>query len=138
MNAFENPSDTKIREILATPRTIAVVGCSPDPDRDSHRIAALLKAKGHRVIPVNPSCQEILGERCFASLRAIPEPVEMVDVFRRPEFVDQIADDAVAVGAKILWLQLEVINEPAARKAHAAGLTVVMDRCPAIEYRRLF
>src|ERR687887_331667 len=121
MNAFENPSDTKIREILATPRTVAVVGCSPDPDRDSHRIAALLKAKGHRVIPVNPSCQEILGERCFASLRDIPEPVEMVDVC-----------------AKILWLQLDVINEPAARKAQAAGLTVVMDRCPAIEYRRLF
>jgi len=138
MNAFENPSDSKIREILATPRTIAVVGCSPDPHRDSHRIAALLKSKGHRVIPVNPSCQEILGERCFASLRNIPEPVEMVDVFRRPEFVDQIADDAIAVGANILWLQLEVINEPAARKAQAAGLTVVMDRCPAIEYRRLF
>ncbi|MGH7961095.1 MAG: CoA-binding protein [Candidatus Binatia bacterium] len=138
MSAFENPSDTKIREILATPRTVAVVGCSPDPDRDSHRIAALLKARGHRVIPVNPGCQEILGERCFASLRDIPEAVDMVDVFRRPEFVDQIADDAVAMRAKILWLQLDVINEPAARKAQAAGLTVVMDRCPAIEYRRLF
>lgn len=138
MSAFENPPDTTIREILATPRTVAVVGCSPDPDRDSHRIAALLKAKGHRVIPVNPSCQEILGERCFASVRDIPEPVEMVDVFRRPEFVDQIADEAIAVGAKILWLQLEVINEPAADKAQDAGLTVVMDRCPAIEYRRLF
>ena len=138
MSAFENPPDMTIREILATPRTVAVVGCSPDPDRDSHRIAALLKAKGHRVIPVNPSCQEILGERCFASVRDIPEAVEMVDVFRRPEFVDQIADDAIAVGAKILWLQLEVINEPAASKAQDAGLTVVMDRCPAIEYRRLF
>ncbi|MBI3801537.1 MAG: CoA-binding protein [Deltaproteobacteria bacterium] len=138
MSTFENPPDTTIREILATPRTIAVVGCSPDPDRDSYRIAALLKAKGHRVIPVNPSCQEILGERCFASVRDIPEPVEMVDVFRRPEFVDQLADEAIAVGAKILWLQLDVINEPAARKAQDAGLTVVMDRCPAIEYRRLF
>jgi predicted CoA-binding protein len=138
MSAFENPPDTTIREILATQRTVAVVGCSPDPDRDSHRIAALLKAKGHRVIPVNPSCQEILGARCFASVRDIPEPVEMVDVFRRPEFVDQIADEAIAVGAKILWLQLEVINEPAAGKAQDAGLTVVMDRCPAIEYRRLF
>ena len=138
MSTFENPLDTTIREILATPRTIAVVGCSPDPDRDSHRIAALLKAKGHRVIPVNPGCQEILGERCFATVCDIPEPVEMVDVFRRPEFVDQIADDAIAVGAKILWLQLDVINEPAARKAQDAGLTVVMDRCPAIEYRRLF
>lgn len=138
MKTFENPPDTKIREILARPRTIAVVGCSPDPDRDSHRIAALLKAKGHRVIPVNPTSQEILGERCFARVRDIPEPVEMVDVFRRPEFVDQIADEAIAVGAKILWLQLDVINEPAARKARDAGLTVVMDRCPAIEYRRLF
>ncbi len=138
MSAFENPPDTTIREILATPRTVAVVGCSPDPDRDSHRIAALLKAKGHRVIPVNPSCQEILGERCYASVRDIPETVEMVDVFRRPEFVDQIADEAIAVGAKILWLQLGVINEPAAGKTQDAGLTVVMDRCPAIEYRRLF
>ena len=138
MKTFKNPPDTKIREILAMPRTIAVVGCSPDPDRDSHRIAALLKAKGHRVIPVNPTCQEILGERCFARVRDIPESVEMVDVFRRPEFVDQIADEAIAVGAKILWLQLDVINEPAARKAQDAGLTVVMDRCPAIEYRRLF
>jgi predicted CoA-binding protein len=138
MSTFENPSDVTIREILATPRTIAVVGCSPDPDRDSYRIAALLKAKGHKVIPVNPSCREILGERCFASVRDIPEPVEMVDVFRRPQFVDQIADEAIAAGAKVLWLQLEVINEPAARKAQDAGLTVVMDRCPAIEYRRLF
>ena len=138
MSVFENPPDTKIREILATPRTVAVVGCSPDPDRDSHRIAALLKAKGHRVIPVNPSCQEILGERCFASVRDIPETVDMVDVFRRPEFVDQIADDAIAKQAKILWLQLDVINESAAHKAQAAGMTVVMDRCPAIEYRRLF
>lgn len=138
MSVFENPPDTKIREILSTPRTVAVVGCSPDPDRDSHRIAALLKAKGHRVIPVNPSCQEILGERCFATVRDIPETVDMVDVFRRPEFVDEIAVDAIGKGAKILWLQLDVINESAARKAQAAGMTVVMDRCPAIEYRRLF
>jgi predicted CoA-binding protein len=138
MNTFENPSDAAIRDILANPKTIAVVGCSPDPDRDSHRIAALLKAKGHRVIPVNPTNKEILGERCYASVREIPEKVDMVDVFRRPEFVDDIADDAIASGAKILWLQLDVINEPAAKKAQDAGLVVVMDRCPAIEYRRLF
>ena len=138
MDAFENPSDAVIRDILTTPKTIAVVGCSPDPDRDSHSIAALLKAKGHRVIPVNPTCQEILGERCYASVRDIPEKVDMVDVFRRSEFVDAIADDAIAVGAKILWLQLDVINKPAAQKAQEAGMTVVMDRCPAIEYRRLF
>ena len=138
MSTFENPSDTIIRDILAHPRTIAVVGCSPDPDRDSHRIAALLKAKGHKVIPVNPTCKEILGERCFTSLKDIPEPVDMVDVFRRPEHVDQIAADSITIGAKILWLQLDVINESAAQKAQAAGLTVIMDRCPAIEYRRLF
>ena len=138
MNTFENPPDARIRDILATPRTIAVVGCSPDPDRDSHEIAALLKAKGHKVIPVNPTSKEILGERCFASLKDIPEPVDMVDVFRRPEHVEQIAADSIAIGAKILWLQLDVINEPAARQAQAAGMTVVMDRCPAIEYRRLF
>lgn len=138
MDSFENPSDIQIYDILANPKTIAVVGCSPDPDRDSNQIAALLKAKGHKVIPVNPNCQEVLGERCYASVRDIPEPVDMVDVFRRSEFVAQIADDAITAKASILWLQLGVIDEAAARKAQKAGLTVVMDRCPAIEYRRLF
>ena len=138
MPTFENPSDTQIYDILANPKTIAVVGCSPDPDRDSNQIAALLKAKGHKVIPVNPKCREILGERCYASLQDIPESVDMVDVFRRSEFVAQIADEAIAEQASILWLQLDVIDETAARKAQEAGLTVVMDRCPAIEYRKLF
>ena len=138
MHTFENPSDPAIYDILATPKTIAVIGCSPNPDRDSHQIAALLKARGHTVIPVNPNCREILGQRCYASLGDIPEPVDMVDVFRRSEFVAQIADEAIAERASILWLQLDVIDEAAARKAQQAGLTVVMDRCPAIEYRRLF
>ena len=138
MTFFTNPADDTIRDILTTPRSIAVVGCSPDPSRDSHQIAALLKAKGHTIIPVNPHCQEVLGERCFPSLRQVPETVDMVNVFRRSEFVDQIAEDAVSIGASILWLQLGVIDETAAQKAHAAGLTVIMDRCPAIEYRRLF
>ncbi len=138
MHTFENPSDPAIYDILATPKTIAVIGCSPNPDRDSHQIAALLKARGHTVIPVNPNCREILGQRCYASLSDIPEPVDMVDVFRRSEFVAQIADEAIAERASILWLQLDVIDEAAARKAQQAGLTVVMDRCPAIEYRRLF
>lgn len=139
---FRNPADETIREILGTPRTIAVVGCSPDPSRDSHRIAALLKAKGHTIIPVNPHCREILGERCYASLQEARThagaAIDMVDVFRRPRFVSQIADDAVTIGASTLWLQLGVIDEAAARRAADAGLTVVMDRCPAIEYRRLF
>lgn len=135
---FTNPADTTIRDILATPRTIAVVGCSPDPHRDSHQIAALLKAKGHTIIPVNPHCQEVLGEPCFPSLREVPTPIEMVDVFRRSQFVGQIAEEVIAIGASILWLQLGVIDPAAAQRAQAAGLTVVMDRCPAIEYRRLF
>jgi len=138
MTFFTNPADDTIRDVLTTPRSIAVVGCSPDPSRDSHQIATLLKAKGHTIIPVNPHCREVLGERCFPSLRQIPETVDMVDVFRRSEFVDQIAEDAVSIGASILWLQLGVIDETAAKKAYAAGLTVIMDHCPAIEYQRLF
>jgi len=136
--AFANPPDAVIREILASPRTVAVVGCSPNPDRDSNRIARLLIARGHRVIPVNPRAEEILGTRSFPSLRAVSEGVEMVDVFRRSEEVAAIASDAIDIGARILWLQLGVIDADAAARARDAGLTVVMDRCPAIEYRRLF
>lgn len=136
--AFQNPSDETIRSILAVPRTIAVVGCSPDPTRDSHRIATLLRSRGHRVIPVNPSGGTILGEQSRATLRDIAEHVEVVDVFRRPDAVPAVVDDAIAIGAGVLWLQLGVIHVEAALRARAAGLTVVMDRCPAIEYPRLF
>lgn len=135
---FENPPDAVIREILASPRTIAVVGCSANPARDSHDIARLLQQRGHRVIPVNPAERVVLGERCWPSLRDVPEPVEVVDVFRRPEFVAEVARDAVAIGARVLWLQLGVVDVGAALEARRAGLTVVMDRCPKIEYRRLF
>lgn len=136
--AFENPPDAVIRELLATPKTIAVVGCSPDPHRDSFRVARLLLDKGHRVVPVNPGVAEVLGQRCYASLRDVPAPVDIVDVFRRSEHLSAVADDAIAVGAAVLWAQLGVIDEAAACRAAAAGLTVIMDRCPAIEYRRLF
>jgi predicted CoA-binding protein len=136
--AYQNPSDATIRAVLASPRTIAVVGCSPSADRDSHRIARLLQQKGHRVIPVNPGYQEILGEICYSTLREVPGAVEMVDIFRRSEHVAPIVDEAIEMGAKIIWMQLGVIDEAAASKAQEAGLTVVMDRCPAIEYRRLF
>ena len=118
-------------------RTWAVVGCSPDPGRDSHRIAALLKRRGHRIIPVNPSCDEVLGERAYDRLDAIPEPVDVVDVFRRSDAAGQHVDEAIAIGAKAVWLQLGVIDEAAAERARAAGLQVVMDRCPAIELPRL-
>ncbi|HEX4209955.1 MAG TPA: CoA-binding protein [Candidatus Binataceae bacterium] len=141
--SFSNPSDETIKAILSHPTTVAVVGCSENPERDSLKIAQLLKAKGFHVIPVNPQLEpealrKALGERCYADLASIPGPVEFVDVFRRSEYLPAIAEEAVAKGAKVLWGQLGVVEESAARHAQKAGLTVVMDRCPAIEYRRLF
>jgi uncharacterized protein len=118
-------------------RTWAVVGCSPDPGRDSHRIAALLKRRGYRVIPVNPAVDEVLGERCYATVADIPEPVEVVDIFRRSEAAGAHVDEAIAAGARAVWMQLGVIDPAAAERARAAGLRVVMDRCPAIELPRL-
>jgi predicted CoA-binding protein len=135
--SFGNPSDDEIREILTQPMTIAVVGCSPDPTRDSHKVARALQTMGHRVIPVNPQAREIFGLRCYGSLRQVDVPITMVDVFRRSELVSAIVDDAIAVATRILWLQLGVVHEEAAARARAAGITVVMDRCPAVEYRRL-
>lgn len=135
---FQNPPDATIRSILATPQTVAVVGCSSDPRRDSHMIARLLQQRGHRVIPVNPTESNVLGETCYPSLRDVPDRIDMVDVFRRPEFVAGIAADAIAIGAKTLWLQLGVVDVAAALEAQRAGLTVIMDRCPKIEYGRLF
>jgi predicted CoA-binding protein len=135
---FQNPSDDVIAEILAKPRRIAVVGCSPDPARDSQRIARLLIEKGHAVVPVNPRAESVLGLRCYPTLKEVPGTVDMVDIFRRSSEVGPIVDDAIAIGARIIWMQLGVVDERAAERAGLAGLTVVMDRCPAIEYRRLF
>jgi predicted CoA-binding protein len=128
-----------IRELLTTTHTWAVVGCSPDPRRDSHRIARLLQGHGFRVIPVNPSAREVLGQRCYPNLAAIPasERVEVVDVFRRRDQAGAHVDEAITIGARAVWLQLGVIDEDAAQRALAAGLQVVMDRCPAIELPRL-
>ena len=129
--------DEDIRFALEQTQTWAVVGCSPDPYRDSHRIAALLQGRGFRVIPVNPNADEILGERCVASVHDIEEPVDVVDVFRRSSEAGAHVDEAIAIGAKAVWLQLGVIDPAAAERARAAGLRVVMDRCPAIELARL-
>lgn len=137
MTDFENPSDRVIGEILARPRRIAVVGCSPDPSRDSHRIALLLREKGHTVIPVNPRAPRVMDLTCYSSLATAPPPIEMVDIFRRSSEVAAIVEDAIRINARIIWMQLGVIDVAAARRARDAGLTVVMDRCPAIEYRRL-
>jgi predicted CoA-binding protein len=129
--------DEDIRWALTETSTWAVVGCSPSPSRDSHRIAALLQRHGFRVIPVNPAETEILGERCFPSLEAIGEPVDVVDVFRRSSEAGAHVDEAIAIGARAVWLQLGVIDEPAVSRARAAGLRAVMDRCPAIELPKL-
>ena len=131
--------DDDVREVLEGTRTWAVVGCSPDPHRDSHRIAALLQRRGYRVIPVNPAVAEVLGERCYASLRDIPasEGVEVVDLFRRSSEVAPHVEEAIEIGARAVWMQLGVIDAAAAERARAAGLRVVMDRCPAIELPRL-
>jgi predicted CoA-binding protein len=129
--------DEDIRYALEQTTTWAVVGCSPDPGRDSHRIAALLQRRGFRVIPVNPAATEILGERCYPSLAAIGEPVDVVDVFRRSAEAGAHVDEAIEIGAKAVWLQLGVIDERAAARARDSGLRVVMDRCPAIELPRL-
>jgi predicted CoA-binding protein len=129
--------DDAIRWCLSEPRTWAVVGCSPSPFRDSHRIAGLLMRNGHRVIPVNPDADEVLGERCYAALDAVPEQVDVVDIFRRSDAAGGHVDEAIAIGAHAVWLQLGVIDHAAAERARSAGLHVVMDRCPAIELPRL-
>jgi predicted CoA-binding protein len=128
-----------VERVLRGMHTWAVVGCSPSPWRDSHDVAAYLQQQGYRVIPVNPQCddEEILGERCYPDLASIPEPVDVVDIFRRSNLAGVHVDEAIAIGAKAVWLQLDVIDEAAASRARAAGLDVVMDRCPKIELPRL-
>jgi predicted CoA-binding protein len=131
--------DEDIRWALTETSTWAVVGCSPDPQRDSHRIAALLQRRGFRVIPVNPAVEEVLGERCYPSLADVPDAaaIDVVDVFRRASEAGAHVDEAIAIGARGVWMQLGVIDEAAAARARAERLRVVMDRCPAIELPKL-
>jgi uncharacterized protein len=130
--------DELIRSLLEGRRTWAVVGCSPDPSRDSNRIARMLQSRGYEVIPVNPNCgDELLGVRCYRSLGEIPQEIDVVDIFRRASEAGRHVDEAIAIGAAAVWMQLDVIDEAAAQRARAAGLDVVMDRCPAIEMPRL-
>ncbi|MSP89924.1 MAG: CoA-binding protein [Alphaproteobacteria bacterium] len=132
-------ADADIRRILKNVKTIAMVGASPNWNRPSYFAMKYLQHKGFRVIPVNPGAvgQEILGEKVVAGLKDIDVPVDMVDVFRNSEAAGPIADEAIAIGAKVLWMQLGVRNDEAAVRAEAAGLTVIMNRCPKIEYGRL-
>jgi predicted CoA-binding protein len=127
-----------LRRILSETRVIAVVGLSADWYRPSYFAAKYMQEHGYRVIPVNPKYPAILGEKCYRSLSDIPEPVDMVDVFRKTQDVPPIADEAIAIGAKVFWQQLGVKNEAAATKARAAGLAAVLDRCVKIEHGRLF
>lgn len=129
-----------LRRILKQNRVLAVVGLSADWFRPSFFAAKYMQEHGYRVIPVNPryAGKEILGERCYAALKDIPEKVELVDCFRRTEDIGPIAEDAIAIGARVLWQQIGVKNEPAAARARAAGLDTVMDRCVKIEHARLF
>ena len=128
----------KIRRILRTSRTIAVVGLSAQWHRPSYFAAKYLQEHGYRIIPVNPTYPEILGEKSYKSLREIPEKVDVVDCFRRSHEIPALAEDAVAIGAKVLWMQLGVQNADARRNAEAAGLEVVEDRCMKIEHGRFF
>jgi predicted CoA-binding protein len=132
-------SDVYIRDILVTYRTIAMVGASPNTSRPSYFAMKYLKAKGFRIIPVNPgqSGQEILGEKVYASLADLEEPVDIVDIFRNSEAALGITKEAIKMGAKVVWMQLGVRNDEAAKLAEEAGLKVVMNRCPKIEYGRL-
>lgn len=132
-------ADEQIRAILESARVIAVVGASPRPERASNRVMSFLQSRGYRCIPVNPAAREpeILGEVVYASLAEVPEPVDLVDVFRRSAQAGAVVDEAIAIGARAVWLQLEVRDDAAAERAERSGLACLMDRCPAIEIPRL-
>jgi predicted CoA-binding protein len=134
---FRNPANEEIRDLLARTRTIAVVGLSPRPERPSHRIARRLQSWGYRVVPVRPAVSEVLGEKAYQRLAEVPDRIDLVDVFRAAEQVGPIVEQCIALGLPAIWIQEGIVNEPAAERARAAGMIVVMDRCISVEYRRL-
>ena len=135
---YSNPDADEIKRILEESRNVAVVGLSDSPFRTSHAIASAIQRAGYRIFPVNPNLTgPVLGEQPYATLQEVPEPIDIVDVFRRSEKVPPVAEDAVAAGAKVLWLQSGVINTEAARYAEEHGLTVVMDRCIKVDHAML-
>jgi predicted CoA-binding protein len=133
---YQNPSDKQIKEILQKYKKVAVVGLSPDETRPSNVVARCLQGKGFKIVPVNPNEKEILGEKAYPNLSAIPEKVEIVDIFRRSDQVPPIVDEAIKIGAKVIWMQEGVINHPSALKASENGIAVVMNRCMLKEYRK--
>ena len=132
------PISDPITEILQRAKTIAVVGLSDNPLRPSHGVAAYLQTQGYRIVPVNPQIDSALGEKSYSSLLDVPEKIDIVDIFRRPEFVEEVVDQAIQLKIPAVWMQEEVIHEKAAQKAHAAGILVVMDRCILVEHRARF
>ena len=132
-----NPADAEIGQILQQAKTIAVVGISHKEDRDSHKVAKYLKAHGYKMIPVNPKYTEVLGEKCYPSLQDVPERIDIADLFRNLEAIPGIVEEAIAAGVGTVWMQLGLAHNEAARKAEAAGLRVVMNKCTKIEHYRL-
>lgn len=134
---LQNATSDEIRNILITSRTIAVVGLSDNPERSSYQVAAYLQAHGYRILPVNPKITSVLGEKAFPSLAAVPEPVDIVDVFRQPDAIPGIVAEAIAKGAKVIWMQEGLAHNAAADQARAAGLQVVMNKCLLKEHRKI-
>lgn len=134
---FTNPNADEMRELLKRVKTIAVVGLSPKPGRPSHGVAKALQRFGYRIVPVRPATAEVLGETAYASLKDIPFPVDLVDVFRAAEHIPEVVDECLAIGTPAIWIQEDIVNEAAAEKARTAGMTVVMDRCIYKDYMAL-
>ncbi|MEN6487730.1 MAG: CoA-binding protein [Smithella sp.] len=133
----DNPSPKELLELLKSSRTIAVVGLSDKPDRYSHIVAAYLKSKGYRIIPVNPDKTEIMQEKCYPNLSSIPEPVDIVDIFRAVEAIPGIVDEAIGIRAGAVWMQLGLSHNESAQKARAAGICVVQNRCLMVQHEKL-
>ncbi len=129
--------DSVLKEILQSSKTIASVGLSSNPEKESYRIASYLKAQGYRIIPVNPTASEIMGETSYPDLQSVPEKIDVVQVFRKPEDVPPVVDDAIKAGARVIWMQEGIVHEQAAEKARQAGLQVVMDTCMRVAHRTL-
>lgn len=133
----DNPPDEELLSILKGCRTIAVVGLSDRPERDSHRVASYLKEKGYRIIPVNPVKTEIMGEKCYSDLSAIPEPVDIVNIFRAVEAIPGIVEEAIGIKAGTIWMQRGLTHKESAKKARSAGICVVQSRCLMVEHKKL-
>jgi predicted CoA-binding protein len=133
-SGFENPGAAEIRALLKRVRTIAVVGLSPNPDRPSYGVSRAMQGFGYTIVPIHPAAREILGAKAYPRLSEVPGPIDLVDVFRRPEHIDGVVDECLKLKLKNLWIQDDIINIPAAQRAQAGGMTVVMDRCIYRDY----